>query len=147
MRYVPARAAVLLEGDGGGVGYRVPSPSDTGSYEHLFESGALAAVREKYAEVAAASGGGGGATGWIVRHAGDGYEVQRDGQGAPTVVSSTEVEPVEPSKKDLLVIFQGDLKGEVGHLIGIDGSNGIVKMLDQAIKIFDLAVCAKLAEL
>ena len=60
MRYVPARAAVLLEGDGGGVGYRVPSPSDTGSYEHLFESGALAAVREKYAVAVAAAGGGGG---------------------------------------------------------------------------------------
>ena len=48
-----------------------------------------------------------------------------------------------PGKKDKLVIKSGELKGQVGQLIGIDGSNGIIKMPDAGIKIVDLTTCAK----
>ena len=40
--------------------YRVPSPSDAGSYDHLYDEGTLSSVRHKYAQIAAAAAGGGG---------------------------------------------------------------------------------------
>ena len=56
-----------------------------------------------------------------------------------------ELEIVRPSKKDKLIIIKGELMGNTGTLIGIDGTDGIVKMAANAdIKILDLEICAKL---
>ena len=65
-------------------------------------------------------------------------------------VAHSEVEHVQPGKKDKLVIIKGELKGNTGVLIGIDGLDGIVKMQNTGadttpIKILDLQCCAKLA--
>ena len=58
-----------------------------------------------------------------------------------------EIEVVRPAKKDRLVIIKGELRGHTGTLIGIDGTDGIVKMTTNSdIKILDLKSCAKLAD-
>ena len=52
------------------------------------------------------------------------------------------------AKRDEVHILSGEHRGLTGKLIGIDGTDGIVKLNDQAaeIKILDLESCAKLAE-
>ena len=54
---------------------------------------------------------------------------------------------VPPAKKDKLIILKGELAGQSGTLIGIDGTDGIVKLAGNSdIKILDLESCAKLAD-
>jgi transcription elongation factor SPT5 len=68
--------------------------------------------------------------------------------GEPLIkVRREEIEVVRPAKKDRLVIIKGELRGHTGTLIGIDGTDGIVKMTTNSdIKILDLKSCAKLAD-
>jgi len=55
------------------------------------------------------------------------------------------LEPVTPAKKDKIKIIRGEFKGHTGSLIGIDGSDGIVKMeINLDIKILRLDFLAKL---
>ena len=68
--------------------------------------------------------------------------------GEPLIkVRREEIEVVRPAKKDRLVIIKGELRGHTGTLIGVDGTDGIVKMTTNSeIKILDLKSCAKLAD-
>ena len=67
--------------------------------------------------------------------------------GGTVSASRDEIEVVRPAKKDKLIILKGDLAGSTGTLIGIDGADGIVKMVSNSdIKILDLDFCAKLAD-
>ena len=57
------------------------------------------------------------------------------------------MERVAPGKKDPVKVVTGQLAGETGTLIGIDGEDGIVKMdANTDIKILDLESLAKLAD-
>lgn len=57
-----------------------------------------------------------------------------------------EMEMVGPKKSDKIKIMSGGLRGQTGKLIGVDGSDGIVK-LDESfdVKILDMVILAKLA--
>jgi transcription elongation factor SPT5 len=53
----------------------------------------------------------------------------RDGNDLDSLpIPSSYLEPVVPAKKDRVKVIRGELKGNVGLLVGIDGSDGIVKM-------------------
>ena len=41
---------------------------------------------------------------------------------------SEDLEPVAAQKNNSVIILQGELRGNTGKLIGIDGRDGIVKM-------------------
>ncbi|KAK4790588.1 hypothetical protein SAY86_017892 [Trapa natans] len=57
-----------------------------------------------------------------------------------------EIEMVVPRKSDKVRIMGGGLRGRSGKLIGVDGSDGIVKLEDNLdVKILDLGILAKLA--
>lgn len=59
--------------------------------------------------------------------------------GAVTTVPSEDLEAVPAQKNSSVIILQGELKGNTGKLIGIDGRDGIVKMdLNLDIKIVDM---------
>jgi hypothetical protein len=60
--------------------------------------------------------------------------------GVVTLVTPSEnLETVPVQKNSSVIILQGELKGNTGKLIGIDGRDGIVKMdLNQDIKIVDV---------
>lgn len=61
-------------------------------------------------------------------------------------VPAADVTPAQPAKKDRVVILSGDLHLYTGVLVGVDGSDGIVKMdTTEDIKIVELSSCAKLA--
>lgn len=68
--------------------------------------------------------------------------------GGETVVAMPgEVEVVAPRKTDRIKIMGGLLRGSTGKLIGVDGTDGIVKVDDTFdVKILDLAILAKLAQ-
>ena len=52
---------------------------------------------------------------------------------------SEDLEAVLAQKNSSVMILQGELKGNTGKLIGIDGRDGIVKMdMNQDIKIVDM---------
>jgi hypothetical protein len=91
-----------------------------------------------------------GSTGHIaqVRGArGDAYAVVIVGADGVRVVecSRRELEPTTPGKKDAIVILHGDLVHSTGVLIGVDGTDGIIKMdTTNDIKIVELRSCAKL---
>lgn len=62
------------------------------------------------------------------------------------VVLPVEMEVVVPRKNDRIKIMGGALRGATGKLIGVDGTDGIVKVDDTLdVKILDLAILAKLA--
>ena len=70
------------------------------------------------------------------------------GGGVVEHVTRDEFSIVAPLKKDKLLIIKGDHRGATGSLIGIDGTDGIVKMTSNSdIKILDLECCAKIADL
>ena len=58
-----------------------------------------------------------------------------------------DMELVRPVKNDKVVIVKGDQKNAIGTLIGIDGTDGIIKFHSNSdIKILDFNLCAKLAD-
>lgn len=68
------------------------------------------------------------------------------GGGDMVVVLPVEMEVVVPRKNDRIKIMGGALRGSTGKLIGVDGTDGIVKVDDTLdVKILDLAILAKLA--
>ena len=74
------------------------------------------------------------------------YELMMFDRPTRVTVRAAEVAPAKPAKKDKLIVFEGELAGQMGTLIGIDGDDGIVKMsATNDIKILHLKVCAKMA--
>ncbi|XP_072952889.1 putative transcription elongation factor SPT5 homolog 1 [Typha angustifolia] len=68
------------------------------------------------------------------------------GNGENIAALPTELEVVRPKKSDKIKIMNGSLRGATGKLIGIDGSDGIVKLDDTYdVKILDMVILAKLA--
>ncbi|AQL01214.1 Putative transcription elongation factor SPT5 homolog 1 [Zea mays] len=68
------------------------------------------------------------------------------GNGDVVTVLANEVEVIRPKKSDRIKILNGNFRGYTGKLIGIDGSDGIVR-LDETyeVKILDMVILAKLA--
>jgi transcription elongation factor SPT5 len=68
------------------------------------------------------------------------------GNGEIVTVLPTELEVIRPKKSDKIKIMNGNFRGYSGKLIGIDGSDGIVKLDDTyEVKILDMVILAKLA--
>uniref|UniRef100_R7W517 Putative transcription elongation factor SPT5-1-like protein n=1 Tax=Aegilops tauschii TaxID=37682 RepID=R7W517_AEGTA len=68
------------------------------------------------------------------------------GNGDIVTVLPSELEVIRPKKSDRIKIMNGTFRGFVGKLIGIDGSDGIVKLDDTyEVKILDMVILAKLA--
>lgn len=68
------------------------------------------------------------------------------GNGETITVIPSELEFIRPKKADKVKIMSGGQRGFTGKLIGIDGSDGIVKLDDTyEVKILDLVILAKLA--
>ncbi|XP_068652910.1 putative transcription elongation factor SPT5 homolog 1 isoform X1 [Aristolochia californica] len=68
------------------------------------------------------------------------------GNGDTVTVLPTEVEMVVPKKSDKIKIMSGAQRGATGKLIGIDGTDGIVKVDDTLdVKILDMDILAKQA--
>lgn len=80
----------------------------------------------------------------VIREVGqDTCRVVLDGSEETLVVPCDALDPVVPSQKGNVKIIRGDLKGNVGTLIGIDGGDGIVKMSSNLdIKILNLNLLA-----
>ncbi|XP_061348102.1 putative transcription elongation factor SPT5 homolog 1 [Gastrolobium bilobum] len=69
------------------------------------------------------------------------------GNGETITALPTEMEAVVPRKSDKIKIMGGALRGATGKLIGVDGTDGIVKVDDTLdVKILDLVILAKLAQ-
>lgn len=68
------------------------------------------------------------------------------GSGDTITASSNEIEAVVPRKSDKIKIMGGTYRGATGKLIGIDGTDGIVKLDDTLdVKILDMVILAKQA--
>ena len=53
---------------------------------------------------------------------------------------------VQPKKSDKIKIMSGGLRGSTGKLIGVDGSDGIVRLDDTLdVKILDMVILGKLS--
>ncbi|PIA35440.1 hypothetical protein AQUCO_03500068v1 [Aquilegia coerulea] len=62
-------------------------------------------------------------------------------------IQPNEMEIVKPRKSDKIKIMSGGQRGATGKLIGIDGTDGIVKVDDTLdVKILDMVILAKLAQ-
>lgn len=58
-----------------------------------------------------------------------------------------EIEVIPPRKADKIKIMGGAHRGDTGKLIGIDGTDGIVKVDDTLdVKILDMVILAKLIQ-
>ncbi|CAN6860414.1 unnamed protein product [Brassica oleracea] len=69
------------------------------------------------------------------------------GEGDTIMALPSELEIVPPRKNDRVKIVGGQFRGSIGKLIGIDGSDGIVKIEDNLdVKILDLAILAKFVQ-
>ncbi|KAI4320600.1 hypothetical protein MLD38_034061 [Melastoma candidum] len=66
--------------------------------------------------------------------------------GETVTVRPNEIEMVVPRKSDKIKIVGGALRGRNGKLMGVDGSDGIVKLDNLDVKILDLTFLAKLAQ-
>ncbi|XP_039003283.1 putative transcription elongation factor SPT5 homolog 1, partial [Hibiscus syriacus] len=67
------------------------------------------------------------------------------GNGDTITVMASEMEIVPPRKSDKIKIMGGSLRGVTGKLIGVDGTDGIVRIDDSLdVKILDLVILAKL---
>ncbi|KAI4307181.1 hypothetical protein L6164_030396 [Bauhinia variegata] len=68
------------------------------------------------------------------------------GNGETITALPSEMEAVVPRKSDKVKIMGGAMRGVTGKLIGVDGTDGIVKVDDTLdVKILDLVILAKLA--
>lgn len=69
------------------------------------------------------------------------------GDGDTIMALPSELEIIPPRKSDRVKIVGGQYRGSTGKLIGIDGSDGIVKIDDNLdVKILDLALLAKFVQ-
>ncbi|GFZ09898.1 global transcription factor group A2 [Actinidia rufa] len=70
-----------------------------------------------------------------------------NGNGERVTALPGEVEIVAPRKSDKIKIMGGSQRGQTGRLIGIDGSDGIVKVDEYLdVKILDMNILAKLVQ-
>jgi transcription elongation factor SPT5 len=68
------------------------------------------------------------------------------GNGDDVTALPDELEIIRPKKNDRLKIMNGSLRGVIGKLIGVDGSDGIVRVEGSLeVKIVDLVILGKLA--
>jgi transcription elongation factor SPT5 len=68
------------------------------------------------------------------------------GNGESVTAVASEIEVVVPRKSDKIKIMGGAQRGSTGKLIGVDGTDGIVKVDDTLdVKILDMVILAKLA--
>ncbi|GMI90582.1 global transcription factor group A2 [Hibiscus trionum] len=68
-----------------------------------------------------------------------------NGSGDTVIAMPSEMEIVPPKKSDKIKIMGGSLRGLTGKLIGVDGTDGIVRIDDSLdVKILDLVILAKL---
>ncbi|KAI3768812.1 hypothetical protein L2E82_19647 [Cichorium intybus] len=68
------------------------------------------------------------------------------GNGEVITANPNEIEVVVPRKSDKIKIMGGAQRGATGKLIGVDGTDGIVKVDDTLdVKILDMVILAKLA--
>ncbi|KAF3653304.1 putative transcription elongation factor SPT5 -like protein 1 [Capsicum annuum] len=68
------------------------------------------------------------------------------GIGDTIIAHPTEIDIVVPKKSDKIKIMGGPQRGATGKLIGVDGTDGIVKVDDTLdVKILDMVLLAKLA--
>ncbi|TYI92712.1 hypothetical protein E1A91_D02G089700v1 [Gossypium mustelinum] len=68
-----------------------------------------------------------------------------NGSGDTVIAMPSEMEVVPPRKSDKIKIMGGSLRGVTGKLIGVDGTDGIVRIDDSLdVKILDLVILAKL---
>lgn len=69
------------------------------------------------------------------------------GNGETITALPNEMEAIVPRKSDKIKIMGGALRGATGKLIGVDGTDGIVKVDESLdVKILDLVILAKLAQ-
>ncbi|GAB4845101.1 hypothetical protein Ancab_038507 [Ancistrocladus abbreviatus] len=69
------------------------------------------------------------------------------GSGEMVTALPNEIEVILPKKSDKIKIMGGGQRGATGKLIGVDGTDGIVKVDDTLdVKILDMAMLAKLAQ-
>ncbi|KAH7567993.1 hypothetical protein JRO89_XS07G0209300 [Xanthoceras sorbifolium] len=69
------------------------------------------------------------------------------GNGETITALPAEIEIVPPRKNDKIKIMGGAQRGATGKLIGVDGTDGIVKVDDTLdVKILDMVILAKLAQ-
>ncbi|XP_070016585.1 putative transcription elongation factor SPT5 homolog 1 [Nicotiana sylvestris] len=72
--------------------------------------------------------------------------LRSSGSGDTIIAHATEIEIVVPEKSDKIKIIGGPQRGSTGKLIGVDGTDGIVKVDDTLdVKILDMVILAKLA--
>ncbi|CAA7019681.1 unnamed protein product [Microthlaspi erraticum] len=87
----------------------------------------------------------------VIRDVSDGtckVSLGSSGEGDTIMAIPSELEIVPPRKNDRVKIVGGQFRGSIGKLIGIDGSDGIVKIEDNLdVKILDLAILAKFVQL
>ncbi|KAK6938324.1 KOW protein [Dillenia turbinata] len=70
-----------------------------------------------------------------------------NGSGEAITAVHNDIEVVVPRKSDKIKIMGGAQRGATGKLIGVDGTDGIVKVDDTLdVKILDMALLAKLAQ-
>ncbi|XP_047321703.1 putative transcription elongation factor SPT5 homolog 1 [Impatiens glandulifera] len=68
------------------------------------------------------------------------------GNGETITASAGDIETVVPRKNDMIKILGGSHRGALGKLIGVDGSDGIVKLdVTLDVKILDMTYLAKAA--
>ncbi|RID45703.1 hypothetical protein BRARA_I02407, partial [Brassica rapa] len=86
----------------------------------------------------------------VIRDVSDGtckVSLGSSGEGDTIVALPSELEIVPPRKNDRVKIVGGQFRGSIGKLIGIDGSDGIVKIEDNLdVKILDLAILTKFVQ-
>ncbi|KAL8130574.1 hypothetical protein V2J09_019729 [Rumex salicifolius] len=69
-----------------------------------------------------------------------------NGNGETVTLAPSEIEAVPPRKSDKIKIMGGPQRGYTGKLIGVDGTDGIVKMDESLdVKILDMAFLGKVA--
>lgn len=67
------------------------------------------------------------------------------GNGEAVIALPNEFDIIQPRKSDKIKIMAGSLRGATGKLIGVDGTDGIVRIDDNLeVKILDLVTLGKL---
>ncbi|KAJ0405002.1 hypothetical protein P43SY_004919 [Pythium insidiosum] len=101
--------------------------------------------KTKGVEVEVVSGDHRGRIGVISSVNGSSCTLDCDGQFI--TIALDDVQPTVPEKQDTVIILSGDEAGQTGSLIGVDGTDGIVKVDGGSeIKIYAIASLAKLAQ-